>query len=347
MSLTDIKSPPLFRKLENGDMSGEKFEHLGATLVLGNFLEVSHDWPTPTVIISDGPYGIGSFPGEPRSPEDLVEWYEPHVEYWSERSQPSTTLWFWNSEIGWANVHPLLERLGWKYRCCYVWDKGIGHVAGNANSKTLRQFPIVTEVCVQYVRDVKVDVGIESMSLKEWLRFEWSRSGLPLYKANEACGVKNAAIRKYLTQCDMWYFPPPKAFEAMAGYVNIHGDPTGRPYFSLDGKVPCSGEQWSKMRAKFHCDVGITNVWREPAVRGKERLKDLHKPLHMNQKPLTLVERTILASSDPGDVVWEPFGGLCSAAIASVNTGRLGYSAEVLQSFYALATERLAMHAPT
>lgn len=33
---------------------------------------------------------------------------------------------------------------------------------------------------------------------------EWQRAGLPLYKANEACGVKNAATRKYLTQDWLW-----------------------------------------------------------------------------------------------------------------------------------------------
>ena len=42
------------------------------------------------------------------------------------------------------------------------------------------------------------------------------------------------------------------------------------------------------MRAKFHCDVGITNVWRERPVRGEERIKDVHKSVHMNQKPLRL-----------------------------------------------------------
>lgn len=36
-------------------------------------------WPSPTVIVSDGPYGLGLFPGEPPVPEGLLEWYEPHV----------------------------------------------------------------------------------------------------------------------------------------------------------------------------------------------------------------------------------------------------------------------------
>ncbi|MCY3691713.1 MAG: DNA methyltransferase [Chloroflexota bacterium] len=322
------------------------FRRLGATLYHADFLEASEEWPSPTVIIVDGPYGVGSFPGDPVSHEALPDWYRPHIVRWSERALPETTLWFWNTEIGWASVHPILVENGWEYRSCHIWDKGIGHIAGNANSKTLRRFPVVTEVCAQYVRKVKVGGARgPAMSLKEWLRAEWERSGLPLYKANAACGVKNAATRKYLTKCHLWYFPPPEAFELLARYANRHGRQNGRPYYSLDGVKPMTAGEWSHMRAKFHCDVGITNVWREPAVRGGERIKNAYKCVHMNQKPLRLLEQIIMASSDPGDVVWEPFGGLCSVAIAAANTGRECHSAEILLDYFTAARERLAYHA--
>ena len=298
-----------------------------------------------TVIIADGPYGVGSFPGDLPSHEGLADWYHPHVSRWAERSLPETTLWFWNTELGWATVHPLLIELGWEYRSCHIWDKGVGHIAGNANSKTLRRFPVVTELCVQYVRKVTVNAGESRMTLKQWLRREWERSGIPLYRANAACGVSNAATRKYLTKCHLWYFPPSSAFGRLASYANEHGDPDGKPYFSFDGVSPVTEREWARMRAKFHCEVGVTNVWREPAVRGAERIKNLHKPVHMNQKPLGLITRTIVASSDPGDVVWEPFGGLCSVAIASLDTGRECHSAEILPEYFEVAQERLIRHA--
>ena len=37
--------------------------------------------------------------------KDLADWYRPHIEAWSKYATPTTTLWFWNSEIGWATVH--------------------------------------------------------------------------------------------------------------------------------------------------------------------------------------------------------------------------------------------------
>ena len=46
------------------------------------------------------------------------------------------------------------------------------------------------------------------MPVQRWMRHEWQRSGLPLKRANEACGVRNAATRKYLTQDWLWYWPP-------------------------------------------------------------------------------------------------------------------------------------------
>ena len=313
----------------------------GASFYCGDFLEVSPDWPAPTAIIADGPYGVAGYPGDPPSPDALAEWYLPHIARWSERALPETTLWFWNTEIGWASVHPILSRHGWEYRSCHVWDKGLGHIAGNANSKTLRRFPVVTEVCVQYVRRVTLNADGRDMPLKEWVRHEWQRSGLPFSEANLACGVKNAATRKYLTKCHLWYFPPPESFALLAQYANNYGRPEGKPYYSTDGVRPATAPEWAKMRAKFHCDVGITNVWREPPVRGEERLKDAYKSVHMNQKPLRLLELMIKASSDPGDVIWEPFGGLCSAAIAALNTGRRCYSAEILPDYYRAARERL------
>lgn len=313
----------------------------GASLYCGDFLNASPDWPAPTAIIADGPYGVAGYPGDPPSPDALAEWYLPHIARWSEQALPETTLWFWNTEIGWAIVHPALTQHGWEYRSCHVWDKGLSHIAGNANSKTLRRFPVVTEVCVQYVRRVTLNADGRNMPLKEWVRREWQRSGLPFSEANLACGVKNAATRKYLTKCHLWYFPPPEAFALLAQYANSYGRPEGKPYYSMDGVRPATAQEWKKMRAKFHCDVGITNVWREPPVRGEERLKDAYKSVHMNQKPLRLLELMIKASSDPCDVIWEPFGGLCSAAIAALNTDRRCYSSEILPDYYRAARERL------
>jgi site-specific DNA-methyltransferase (adenine-specific) len=102
-----------------------------------------------------------------------------------------------------------------------------------------------------------------------------------------------------------------------------------------------TGAEWERMRSKFYCEVGVTNVWREPAVRGQERLKNGSKCVHTNQKPLKLIELILRASTEPGDLVWEPFGGLCSVAIAALKLDRRCLSAEIRRDFYEIAVRRL------
>ncbi len=321
---------------------GASFRRGGVTIHHAPAESLYDRWPAPTCIIADGPYGIGGFDGDPPTPARLAEWYRPHIAAWTRRATPQTTLWFWGTEVGWATVHGEIVGSGWEYRNCHVWNKGPGHIAGNANSLTLRKFPVVTEICVQYVKAARFEVEGRAISMQGWLRHEWSRAGLPLSRANAACGVKNAATRKYLTACHLWYFPPVEAFERLAAYANRHGLRGGRPYFSTDGKKPLPGAAWEKMRAKFHCEVGVTNIWSTPALRGPERLKLGAGALHTNQKPRDLFERIIRACTDAGDVVWEPFGGLCPGAVASAKLGRRYVGAEVLPDFYRAATERLA-----
>ena len=346
------KSPALVprdRRPRPEPAPGERFRRGRAALHFGPAEDFYAEWPAPTCLISDGPYGVDGFPGDRRTADSLADWYEPHIRAWSARSTPATTLWFWNTEIGWANVHPVLAAHGWEYRCCNVWDKGIGHIAGNANTQTLRKFPIVTEVCVHYVKAVRFTVGDRTLTMQEWLRSEWRRTGLPWRAANEACGVRNAATRKYLTADHLWYYPPVEAFEKLAEHANTRGRPDGRPYFSVDGRRPLSAREWGALRARFSCKVGVTNVWREPQVSGAERIQGARngmkykfRSLHGSQKPLRFIDLIVRASTDGGDVVWEPFGGLCPGAVVCFLGGREYYAAETVPEFYTAATERLA-----
>ena len=311
------------------------------TLCLGDSLNFYASWGQPTVIVSDGGYGILGFEGDTSGHFDLPQWYEPHIAAWSSYASPQTTLWFWNSEIGWAAVHPILEKYGWRYMNANIWNKGKAHIAGNVNTAKIRRFPVVTEVCVQYVYEARV----QGTTLQKWLYAEWKRSGLPFRQANEACGLKDAAVRKYLDQGHLWYYPPPEMFERMAKFANEHGRPEGRPYFSRDGTHPMSADDWAQMRSKFNCPHGITNVWDRNPLKGGERIKvpDIDtKAAHLNQKPLDLMRQIIDASSQQGDVVWEPFGGLFSASLAAKLTGRRAFAGEIDPTYFQIGLTRFA-----
>lgn len=309
------------------------------TLCYGDSLNLYQTWAPPTVIVSDGGYGVLGFEGDTSDHLDLPHWYEPHIAAWSRFASPQTTLWFWNSEIGWAAVHPVLEKHGWRYMNANIWNKGKAHIAGNVNTAKIRRFPVVTEVCVQYSLEARV--GGET--LQRWLYAEWKRTGLPFKRANEACGVKDVAVRKYLDQGHLWYYPPPEMFGRMASYANEHGAPEGRPYFSRDGVRQITAEEWAQMRSKFHCPHGVTNVWDRPPLKGSERIKVPNvdtKAAHLNQKPLDLLRMVIEAASDEGDVVWEPFGGLFSACYAAKQTRRRAFGGEIDSTYFQLGVSR-------
>jgi site-specific DNA-methyltransferase (adenine-specific) len=306
-------------------------------------LNFYQSWPSPTAIVSDGGYGVLGFDGDTSDHLSLPAWYEPHVAAWALKATPQTTLWFWNSEIGWAAVHPILEKHGFRYVNANFWNKGKAHIAGNVNTAKIRRFPVVTEICVQY----SFEARIAGLPLKDWMFAEWERTGLPFRKTNEACGVADAATRKYFDRGHLWYPPPPDKFQMLATYANRHGAQGGKPYFSADGETSLTGEQWEAMRYKFHCPHGYTNVWDRNALHCGERLKAPNgKAAHLNQKPLDLMALIMKASSDEDDVVWEPFGGLFSASYAAWKHGRRAYGAEIDSTYYQLGVRRFSEPEP-
>lgn len=317
----------------------ESFEQDGIHLYQGNSLDFYKNWETPTTIISDGAYGILGFDGDTSNHNDLISWYEPHIKAWSEAATPYTSLWFWNTEIGWATIHPLLESYGWKYINLNIWNKGKAHIAGNINTNTIRRFPVVTEVCGYYVYDAKIN----GKELKKWLYDEWKKTGLAFNQANIACGVKNVASRKYFDQGHLWYFPPVEMFEKLVDYANNHGKEEHKPYFSVDGIKSLTTEEWQKMRSQFYCPIGYTNVWDRKPLAGKERIRvssENTKSAHLNQKPLDLMNLILEASTSPNDTIWEPFGGLFSACLAAKKINRKAFSAEIDPAHYLYGKNR-------
>ena len=301
-------------------------------------------WPSPAAIISDGAYGIAGFPGDLTGPQGLAEWYQPHIEAWSQQASAATTLWFWNTEVGWATVHPILLAHGWEYVHLNTWNKGRAHLAGRSRHQENHRFPVVSEVCVQYV----FRPSIARMEPRKWLLQEWKRTGLPLRQANAACGVLDAASRKYLDQTDLWYPPPPETFQKLQEYANEHGAPAGRPYFAPDGEKPASAQDWERIAAhpRFECPFGITNVWERPTLRRSGRRRESGTDAHPNQKPLDLTIMIIRASTQPGDIIWEPFGGLFTACAAARETQRRAFGAEIDPGWFQQGVARLAARKP-
>lgn len=86
----------------------------------------------------------------------------------------------------------------------------------------------------------------------------------------------------------------------------------------------------------------MRDVWIFPVVQGQERLRgEEGRALHPTQKPLELVRRTIIASTNPGDVVYDPFMGSGTTAVAAKALKRKFIGTELNQKYLDGARSRL------
>ncbi|MCI9411261.1 MAG: adenine-specific DNA-methyltransferase [Eubacterium sp.] len=78
------------------------------------------------------------------------------------------------------------------------------------------------------------------------------------------------------------------------------------------------------------------NVWDFSRVRFK---MDEYEN-HPTQKPEALVERIIRASSNPGDVVLDPFSGSFTTSAVAVRLGRIGVGIDLNEEYYEMGLRR-------
>ena len=90
-------------------------------------------------------------------------------------------------------------------------------------------------------------------------------------------------------------------------------------------------------------DCQVRSDWFMPICTGAERLKDAHgRKLHPTQKPEALLTRVLLAASEPGDIVLDPFFGSGTTGAAAKRLGRSFIGFEREAAYARAARERIA-----
>jgi modification methylase len=98
---------------------------------------------------------------------------------------------------------------------------------------------------------------------------------------------------------------------------------------------------------RLNDDKQMRSDWKLPLCTGEERLKiDGHKA-HATQKPEALLYRVILASSQPGDVVLDPFFGSGTTGAVAKKLHRHWIGIERDERYVRLASQRLAIVQPS
>ncbi|MBV8682439.1 MAG: site-specific DNA-methyltransferase [Caulobacteraceae bacterium] len=94
-------------------------------------------------------------------------------------------------------------------------------------------------------------------------------------------------------------------------------------------------------------EIQMRSDWSLPICSGEERVKDeTGAKAHPTQKPEALLHRVLLASTQPGDVVLDPFFGVGTTGAAARRLGRRFIGIEREARYAELARERIAKVIP-
>lgn len=87
----------------------------------------------------------------------------------------------------------------------------------------------------------------------------------------------------------------------------------------------------------------MRDVWVMPLVQGSERIKDSSgRAAHPTQKPEEMLRRIIIASSDEGDVVLDPFFGTGTTGVVAKKLGRNWIGIEKDNKYVKIAERRIS-----
>ena len=89
-------------------------------------------------------------------------------------------------------------------------------------------------------------------------------------------------------------------------------------------------------------DLQMRSDWYLPLCTGKERRKLNGEKAHSTQKPEALLYRILLASTNPGDVVLDPFFGTGTTGAVAKKLGRHFIGIERDENYIKIAQERIA-----
>jgi modification methylase len=115
----------------------------------------------------------------------------------------------------------------------------------------------------------------------------------------------------------------------------------------------CAKQQKSRYTFNYEAmkalndELQMRSDWLLPICSGSERLKDSEgKKAHPTQKPESLLHRVILAATNPGDLVLDPFFGTGTSGVVAKKLGRHYLGIERDETYATIAEKRLSKTRP-
>ena len=134
---------------------------------------------------------------------------------------------------------------------------------------------------------------------------------------------------------DIWFFTVSRDYTFNVDAVKLRRRVIA-PYTTEDGKP----KDWDKTHSGSFRLTHPSNLWTDVSVPFWSMPENTDHP---TQKPEKLLAKLILASSKPGDVVFDPFLGSGTTSVVAKKLGRSFLGIEVDELYCCLAEKRLAL----
>lgn len=284
-------------------------------VILGDCIEELKkiDSGSVDLVVSDPPYWkvIGEkWDYQWRTETDYVEWSLKWMAEVSRILRFGGTFYLFGYFRTLALLVPHLSDMGLELRQQILVDKGIRSISGRA-TRNYKQFPNTTESILFIIKDNKQFV-------KPFLKQQQEKLGLSPKYINEALGVKSNGG-------GMW--------SIYTGNNICEQFPTKVLWGKLQ-KILKFDLPYDRVAQTFNPQMGLTDIWRDIDFYEETRV-------HPTQKPLTLIKRLLLASSNENDLVVDPFAGSGSTAVAALQLKRAFIAIELDEGYYKEVLKRI------
>ncbi len=213
------------------------------------------------------------------------------------------------------------------YRAEIVWKRYSSH------NDAKRTFAAVTDTILFYAKSAAASFHVQRTEYDEsYIEQSFSRIDADgrRYAINN---LQSPNPRPNLTYEYKGYPPPPNGWKVSPEKME-ELDRQGRLYFPEDKR--------GRIRLKYYLDelpgMIVSNLWDDIQSLSGAHAERLGYP---TQKPVALLERIVAASSNPGDVVLDPFCGCGTTIAAAQKLGRQWIGIDITHLAIALQKYRL------
>lgn len=213
-----------------------------------------------------------------------------------------------------AYLVPVLEEIGFELRQQIIINKGKQAISGR-HTKTYKMFPNVTESILFLYKNPR---PFARALLKEKQR----ESKKTAKEINEALGVKSNGG-------GMW--------SIYTGRNICEQLPTEDNWMKLQ-EILGFEYPYRKLAITYNPQMGLTDVWDDVNFYSEQKRG---KRKHPTQKPEVLIDRLVLASSNEGDLVFDPFMGSGTTAASSKKLGRHFFGFEIDEDYFSSSIDRI------